>query len=117
VIQDKSLIFQDAMTDTFCEIITNDHNSYHKMLEFCGPLRDLRDSSGSIETLTVKGNVCEAVKEHFLLLCDDAGAGLKEPASLIVAGLFAEAIRHVCWAEIVDEFTMKLRHDSSIPID
>ncbi len=49
----------------------------------------------------------ERIKEHIEAICDDAGAGLNEPASLIVAQLFRHAFEQVNWDEVAQHYLAK----------
>lgn len=100
-------------TESLALVLDNDRASFEQCIAFAEKARFT--ATGCVEVRAGDWTMEEAVRFHLAdylkdwveSLTDDAGAGLSEPASLIVAQLFQHALEKVNWAELARHYLRK----------
>jgi hypothetical protein len=101
-------------TESLLMVLDNDAKAYRA----CIKLADWAAKNG--ETIAADSDgvwdkligpefwLSERIQDYVETICDDAGAGCGESASLIVAQLFNHALQSVVWDEVAQHYLAKI---------
>jgi hypothetical protein len=109
----------ETITESLLLVLDNDSQAYHACMERTSRAVARRDEiaansdAGWTADEAERFWLADSIKDHIETLTDDAGRGLQEPASLIVAQLFRDAIERVEWDEVAVHYLNKLRENAT----
>jgi hypothetical protein len=105
----------NATTESLLMVLDNDRTAYDYCMGMVAlaletaPDLDPEDYGGAEQPEIARWWLADGLQEHFETITDDAGLGLKEPASLIVAQLYQRALEDVEWNDVADHYLRKHR--------
>ena len=99
-----------SFTESLLTVADSDRTAYETSLAIC---REVMQAENDSEVWTREEfnrfTIADRLKDYYEEICDDAGAGLTEPACLIVSTLFAHALCEVDWQEAAYHYLAKVR--------